>query len=140
MRRLLRFASLSLAGLGLTYRALLLALAARVCLWVLPFQSSRRLLAWIAAMWPGPSTPAAAVQAVERACRCVPGSTCLVRAMTLEALLRSGGLAANLQIGVSLKAGAHFEAHAWVDLNGARLPSGDEARRFIPIFNGSLIP
>ena len=91
-------------------------------------------------MWPGPSTPAAAVQAVERACRCVPGSTCLVRAMTLEALLRSGGLAANLQIGVSLEADAHFEAHAWVDLHGARLPSGDEERRFIPIFNGSPTP
>jgi hypothetical protein len=86
---------------------------------------------------PGPSTPDAALVAVERACRYVPRSTCLVRAMTLEALLRSGGIAANLQIGVSLKAGAPFEAHAWVDLDGFRLPPGDETRRFIPIFTGS---
>jgi hypothetical protein len=57
------------------------------------------------------------VTAVDRAGRYVPGATCLTKSLALARMLRKNGVAANVRIGV--KAAGAFEAHAWVEVDGA---------------------
>jgi len=50
----------------------------------------------------------------------LPGATCLVQALTGDAILRRMGLPCELRIGVRVsgRRSAAIEAHAWVDCNG----------------------
>lgn len=57
--------------------------------------------------------------------------TCLDRALTLWWLLRKRGIAAELRIGGRKKSGK-FEAHAWVEVRGARVSdANDQAAEFV---------
>jgi hypothetical protein len=61
------------------------------------------------------------VTAIARAGRYVPGGTCLTTSLALARMLRKNGVAANVRIGV--KAAGAFEAHAWVEVDGAPITS-----------------
>lgn len=57
---------------------------------------------------------------------------CLDRSMALWWLLRSRGLAAELRLGGRKRSG-RFEAHAWVEIGGARLDAaGGDRSVFVP--------
>lgn len=64
--------------------------------------------------------------------------TCLVRSLVLAAMLRRRGLDAQLRIGARKEAG-QFEAHAWVELDGAMLdPAAGAMPEFVP-FDGAAL-
>jgi hypothetical protein len=93
--------------------------AARFALWILPFQTARRMLS--RSPRPAPATavtPERVAWAVARARRAVPRATCLPQALAAEALLIRSGLPAELRIGVVKTAPGRLEAHAWVESGG----------------------
>jgi hypothetical protein len=49
----------------------------------------------------------------------VPGATCLPQALAARHLLKRAGYAAQLRIGVAKDKQALFQAHAWVEVDGA---------------------
>ncbi|MGA8144871.1 MAG: lasso peptide biosynthesis B2 protein [Candidatus Acidiferrales bacterium] len=62
-------------------------------------------------------------------------ATCLEQSLVLRWLLRRRGMNADLRIGARKEAD-RFEAHAWVELNGAVLDGGDsEHLHFVPFKN-----
>lgn len=106
----------------------LLVPAVRLALLLLPRRVARPLVArWLR---PGPpgraagrcvvpflhrSTPARIGWAVRVVSACVPGATCLTQALAAQLLLRAGGHAAALRIGVTRAAAGALAAHAWVE-------------------------
>lgn len=62
--------------------------------------------------------------------------TCLVRSLVLQALLRRGGIASDLRIGVRLDEG-RLDAHAWIEAGGVPLNDApDVAERYGPFAGG----
>ena len=116
-----RLARLSTAERALLVRAAVNLVSARIALSLVGFRRTRRLFA----MRPSPHTsewsPHRVAWAVQAVSRVVPGSTCLVRSLTLERLLRSDGHPARLRLGVAHAAAARLAAHAWVESDGAVL-------------------
>jgi hypothetical protein len=107
---------------------------------------------WLQARWERrcPSLPQAAgsKDTVEKTCRMVraavrhgmPGASCLEASLTLWYLLRLQGIPANLRIGVRKHANL-FEAHAWVEHEGAALNQVEEVHRhFAPFDSKFLVP
>jgi hypothetical protein len=74
---------------------------------------------------------------VRAAARGLGRPTCLVESLALWWLLRREGCAAELRIGVGKLAG-RFEAHAWVECNGAVLNDADEVHRHYAGFDSSF--
>jgi hypothetical protein len=70
----------------------------------------------------------------ESAARHLPfESNCLEQSLTLWWLLRRRGIPADLRIGVRKDSGS-FEAHAWVEVNGAVLSeAGNQHTHFVPL-------
>jgi hypothetical protein len=60
--------------------------------------------------------------------------TCLHKSLTLWWLLRRQGISSNLRLGVR-KSGGKFEAHAWIEYNGAALNDGDEPAKQYTVFD-----
>jgi len=56
--------------------------------------------------------------AMARAASAVPGATCLVQSLALEALLRGGGHPARLCVGFARGVGHGLAGHAWVESAG----------------------
>jgi len=83
----------------------------------LRYQRFDRALAWAADRGRGTHTPDELRWAVAAAARRIPGATCLVQALALQRLLAQSGHRSQLRIGVD-KAGAEFDAHAWLMLEG----------------------
>jgi hypothetical protein len=83
--------------------------------------------------------------AVEKTCRMVKASahyslgrpTCLEQSLVLWYLLRSQKIPARIRIGVRKAAGT-FEAHAWVEYEGARLNQSEELHQHYVAFEGEL--
>jgi hypothetical protein len=73
---------------------------------------------------------------VAAAARGWPGAIpCLPRAIALEALLRRGGHAAELRIGVAPRHGRErFESHAWVEVDGMALDGDPSPYVAVPVF------
>jgi hypothetical protein len=64
--------------------------------------------------------------------------TCLEQSLVLAAMLRRRGLDAKLRIGARKQAG-RFEAHAWVELDGAMLdPAAGAMPEFVPFDDAAL--
>lgn len=64
--------------------------------------------------------------------------TCLVQSLVLAAMLRRRGFDAQLRIGARKEAG-QFEAHAWVELDGAVLdPAAGPTPEFVPFEDAAL--
>lgn len=99
--------------------------AARLCIWVLPFNTARRLI-----VPPPPARPALRLApdrvrwAIGIAQRLIPDATCLPQAIAAESLLTRDGHAVALRIGVLKNAAGALEAHAWVECEG-RVIVGD---------------
>ena len=75
-------------------------------------------------------------QIVISAARALPGATtCLPRALVLEALLCADGRAAELRIGLAPRAGAPKpEVHAWVELSGQAVAEDVSRYTTAPLF------
>ena len=105
-------------------RTVLTLAAARLATRVLPFAAGRRLLVGEQRASAPTVTRDQVRWAMSRAQRVVPGATCLPQALAAEALLKRGGLPADLRIGVRKDASGKLLAHAWVESEG-RIVVGD---------------
>jgi hypothetical protein len=138
MRRVRKFLSLSLREKSLLTKAVMLVLAIRVGLTLLPFSTLQKLLskgtknhmdmeherrfsidqvAW----------------SVAAASHCVPKATCLVQALVIQVLLLRQGYPGNLQIGVTKGDRGELQAHAWVESQGRMINSGSEIGQYKPL-------
>jgi hypothetical protein len=122
--------------------ALIIVVCARLGLSLFPVRAARRALRRVATIGarcaPSETAPAAA-GAVISASRFVPGATCLVRALALEAVLLAHGWPATLRIGVTMS--PKLKAHAWVeDPAGSTIGSDEGIGAFTPVvtFPGGL--
>jgi hypothetical protein len=75
-----------------------------------------------------------AVRMVNAAARYGLGSTCLEKSLTLWWLLRRDGIVSSLRIGAR-KASGKFEAHAWVERDGAALNEPGAQHRHYATFD-----
>ena len=102
--------------------AALVMAAVRLGLAIASVRTVRRILdravARPAAGSPVPSAPDEVGLAVARAALVVPGATCLVQSLALEALLRRRGCPARLCVGFARGAGRDLAGHAWVESAG----------------------
>jgi hypothetical protein len=70
------------------------------------------------------------------------GGNCLSRSLTLWWLLRRQGVVSELRIGAS-KASGRFEAHAWIEYQGAVINDRPDVRERYGVFNlpaGTTVP
>jgi hypothetical protein len=91
----------------------------RLGLLLLPFRVVRRLAT--PAVGTSPSAGAAPERlswAVAAVANRLPSTTCLPRALALNAMLRRAGFASELQIGVAREVLDALRAHAWVTCQG----------------------
>jgi|RhiMetdeSRZDD1v2_1073273.scaffolds.fasta_scaffold09135_12 hypothetical protein len=123
----------------LLVKSVLLLGGVRLGLWLLPFQTLRRLLARMTCATPAlHEAEHASIErvawAVAVARRYVPAATCLTQALTAQVLLGRQGHAAHLRIGVARSAAGQFQAHAWVEYQGRIVIGGTDAPlRFTPL-------
>jgi len=78
-----------------------------------------------------------AVRMVNAAARYGLGSTCLEKSLTLWWLLRRQGIVSSVRIGAR-KASGKFEAHAWVEHDGAALNEPGAAHRHYATFDAAF--
>jgi hypothetical protein len=64
-------------------------------------------------------------------------ATCLAKSLTLWWLLRREGIPSDLRIGIR-KENEKFEAHAWVECEGAALNEPEEHHRHYAAFDGAF--
>ncbi len=122
MRQLRKFLSLTQRDRSLVVKSTFLLGAIKLGLWLLPFQTLRRILKII-------GKPAAELQEAEKtfvdkavwavlvATRYIPGIKCLAQALAIQVLLVQRGYPAYLRIGV-IKGEGKLSAHAWVETEG----------------------
>ena len=109
----------------------------------------RRTQEWLQARWERrnaalPQT-ASSKDIVEKTCRMVraavhygmPGASCLEASLTLWYLLRLQGICASVRIGVRKHMNL-FEAHAWVEHEGAALNQLQEVHRHFAPFDSEF--
>jgi hypothetical protein len=138
MRRVHKFLRLSLREKILLMEAVILVLAIRVGLTLLPFSTLQKILAKITKKdinrdrKERPSIDRL-VWSVAAASRCVPKVTCLVQALAIQGLLLREGYPANLQIGVTKGDRGELQAHAWVESEGRILSGGSEIGLYKPL-------
>ncbi len=81
--------------------------------------------------------PRALGLAVQRAARVLPWhSTCLARALATQVLLRRRGVPSRIVFGVRRSPAREFEAHAWVEYDGA-IVIGDDVTGYEPLQHAS---
>jgi hypothetical protein len=121
--------------------------AARLGLWLLPFQTVRQFLAKLSL--PKPSSSKETSPDIERiawavavASRYVPAATCLTQALAGQILLAQHGEPALLQIGVAKNEAGALQAHAWLESRG-RIVIGASPELFrytrLPSIEGKLL-
>lgn len=126
MKRLGKFLHLTRSERRLLLSAALLLGAIRLGLWLLPFQTLRRLLVRITGkkqLQAARVSVSRVVWAVEVVSRYMPGVKCLARALATQALLRQHSHQAHVRIGVARSQKGQLQAHAWVESQG-RIVSG----------------
>ena len=138
MRRLRRFLFLPPAERGLLVRVAILLWAIRLGLWLLPFQSLRRLLARVGSVplrWrnAGQLSPDRIAWMVAIASRCVPQATCLTQALGAQLLLEREGYPARLHIGVAKGERGQLQAHAWLEHDGQVIVGHQQIQRYTPL-------
>jgi hypothetical protein len=133
MRRLKQFASLDRHDRVLLLRSLLLVVAIRAGLCLLPFRMVHRLTASVGKR-AVPILPLGRyVWAVRAVCRRVPGATCLTQALAGQVLLTQAGYNSRIEIGVTRDDQRRFRAHAWVVCGDQIVIGGGEADRYVPL-------
>jgi hypothetical protein len=120
-----KFLRLPAADRSLLVHSFLLIGAARLALWVLPFNTARRLFVRRDRQASGgvPTTERIG-WAISVAKEFVPKGNCLPQALAAESLLTRSGHPVELRIGVAKTGDGGLEAHAWVESEG-RLVVGD---------------
>ncbi len=133
LRRLL---ALPPAERRLLITSVLLVVAARAGLRLLPYATVRQLATRLArpAKCP-PRLPAERIAwAVSAAGRRVPGGrNCLAQAIVAWVLLGRHGHDALIRLGVTHTPGRRLEAHAWLEHDGVVLLGGEGATRYTPL-------
>jgi hypothetical protein len=120
-----RFWRLPATDRSLLLHSVVLVGAARLALWVLPFNVVRRMLSRGARRSPVPHATTERIGwAISVAKRFIPSGNCLPQALAAESLLRRNGHPVELRIGVAKTDQGRLEAHAWVE-SGGRLVVGD---------------
>lgn len=130
-----RFGRLSPTERVLFLQTVLLVLAIRVGLLVLPVRAVRRRLVIrtddkSAAL---NHSVEQIVWAVRAASRYVPGATCLTQALAAQRLLGRSGHHASVRIGVRKDDQRGFQAHAWVICGEQIVIGGPEVDHFVPM-------
>jgi hypothetical protein len=141
MRLLRKFLALSSDERRVLAKATLLLGVIQLGLGRLPFTMLRRLVTGgrrnDARLADGPGRLAEQViWAVTAASRRVPGrTTCLSRALTVQAMLARSGYPSRLQVGVVRGKQGQVEGHAWVEYEGRVLIGGtpSEIEAFTPL-------
>jgi hypothetical protein len=133
MRRLIKFASVSASERRLLLRSVLVVVAIRLALWLLPFSAVQERVARPSGK-PARQCHAAKsiVWAVRAVSRCVPSATCLTQAMAAQVLLARSGHISRVQIGVAKNSDC-FQAHAWLVCEEELLLGGKAAERYVPL-------
>jgi hypothetical protein len=80
--------------------------------------------------------------AVTAVARRVPKATCLVQALTADALLRRRQVACELRMGMRIRgnSAANIEAHAWVECNGVVVIGGIDTLSTFEPFTATRTP
>jgi len=108
-------------------------------------KTKERLQAKSDAAAPPEITRERAAETLERTCRMVEAAsrhgavraTCLEESLALWYLLKKQGVMANLRIGVRKPEGK-FEAHAWVEYDGAALSRSEQLHRHYAAFDSEF--
>lgn len=142
MKRLREFLRLPNMERRLLLKAALLLEAIKLGVRLLPFLTLRRLLARAADVHPRGLrrvercnfSADRVTWAVETASRHTPGvKTCLAQALAAQVLLARHGHPALVRIGVVRGEGGEFQAHAWVESEGAVVIGEAEFERYTPL-------
>ena len=147
MKNLRKFFLLNRRDRRLLLTSVLWLWAARLGLWLLPFQTVCQFLAKLSPPKPSPSKETSPdieriAWAVAVASRYVPAATCLTQALAGQILLAQHGEPAILQIGVAKNEAGNLQAHAWVE-NRGRIVIGASPELFrytrLPPIEGKLL-
>lgn len=139
MRQLHKFLELTFSDRQLLLSTAILLGAIRLGLWLLPFQTLRRLLAGImqksTELEPDQFSIGKTVWAVEVISWHMPGGVkCLARALATQVLLSRYGYSTQLCIGVAKDKQGKLEAHAWVESQSRIIIGGlTDMARFTPL-------
>lgn len=139
MKRLHKLISLTSSDRQLLGKTALLLGIIRLGLWLLPFQTLRRLVVKM--------TQTTSVQKQDQVCvnkvvwavrivsRYMPGKIkCLARALTTQVLLGRHGYQSQIRIGVAKNQQGQLEAHAWVESQGRIIIGGlKDLGRYTPL-------
>ena len=136
-RRWSRFAGLPSDERGLLVLSAALLVLARTGLKLAGVSRTRRAVASLSVR--RGIEPARQAELVRFAAAVLPGVTsCLPRALVLEALLRAADHPAELRIGVAPRGGrAVLPAHAWVEVSGVAVAEDPAAYTALPVFGAS---
>jgi hypothetical protein len=138
-KHLRRFVRLPATERRLVVKAALLLGTMRLGLWLLPFQTLRRIHVGMMRapirVWDKEhSSRESVIWAVETAGRRMPrAATCLTLALTAQVLLLRRGYPALLRIGADKGGTEGFVAHAWVESGGTVVIGDHELERYIPL-------
>ncbi|WP_299407083.1 lasso peptide biosynthesis B2 protein [Acaryochloris sp. IP29b_bin.148] len=141
MLPVLKFFRLRRRDRALLSKTFILLTAIRFGLWLLPFQTLRKLLDNISHPRqpqdapPPPRSVNRMTWMVNTGSRYMPGHVkCLARALATEVLLRRHHHNPQLRIGVTKTSSGQLEAHAWVELEGqVVIGQVDDLARFTPM-------
>jgi hypothetical protein len=114
MSTLARYLRLSADRKHCLHAALAWLILFRIGLTLLPLQTLQRFSPKVSTKRSGIASLDALRWAVLAAARRLPGTRCLPRALTLQAMMARVGLPAQLCIGVAKEPASPLEAHAWV--------------------------
>jgi hypothetical protein len=137
MSMIVKFFKLPKNQQRLILRTVFLAASLRLGLWVLPFSVVRRIAARMSRGRPhrqGLRTDRI-IWAVNKASLVVPGSNCLVRALTTHTLMKQSGIPSKLQVGVAKDDRGRLLSHAWVECNNRVVIGHDAAVKYQPILS-----
>jgi len=134
IKRARRLRRLDSAERRLALEATLLMVAVRLALSALSLRTTRGLVARFSAVaHPRPADAAENIaRAVTRARGVVPGATCLVRALVMQALLVRRDRSAHLRLGFVRSEGGVLGGHAWVESEGRVFDDTGEASCYAP--------
>jgi hypothetical protein len=139
MDKMRKFWQLSVRDKALFFKTVAVLAFIRVCLWVLPFRTVKKVVNRLAPEitrqweWINPNDLRRVAWSVTSGSSLVPGATCLTQALTTQIILRRWGIPSDLVIGVNKTETGQFEAHAWVEYDGQVVVGGIErSRKFMP--------
>jgi hypothetical protein len=135
MRTLKRFLHLSRQERTLVFQAVVAMLVVRLSLAWLSLRTFQRMAVSLRCRSNETLSAQRIASAVRSAARFVPRSTCLVQALTAQALLIRHGYRPRLTIGISKNECEGFGAHAWVTCEDEVLIGGPETGNYTALLN-----